>query len=181
MLKVGDAAMTVKEIAEICGVSEQSVRNWCNANKVNKAKQPNKKPCFDIDEVTKDAIIQHFKGDTQNKPNKTQNQNNTLVLTLFEQQIETLKQQIDSQNKTIQTLTEQLTAKDNQIQALQQTILSLSDSLAVTNTALTQAQTLHALTIKADSEAGEPTATEQAEQTEPQEKKKGFFKRFKRK
>lgn len=34
--------MTIKEIAEKCGVSEQSIRAWCKKNDIPKSKQAEK-------------------------------------------------------------------------------------------------------------------------------------------
>lgn len=159
--------MTIKELAEVCNVSTQSIRNYCKRNNLTKQHNKQGKPTYVIDEETEKAIISYFNSDSNKEVCKDTNQSNKALF-------EVMQSQIDDLRKQIQTLTEQLAVKDSQIQVL-------SDALAREQQALSQQQTLHALTMQDDSEAdaGELTATEQAE--EPTEKKKGFFKRFKRK
>ena len=168
--------MTIKELAEVCNVSTQSIRNYCKRNNLTKQHNKQGKPTYVIDEETEKAIISYFNSDSNKEVCKDANQTeqsnqetNQSNKALFE----VMQSQIDDLRKQIQTLTEQLAVKDSQIQVL-------SDALAREQQALSQQQTLHALTMQDDSEAdaGEPTATEQAE--EPTEKKRGFFSRFKK-
>ena len=52
--------MTVKEISDLCGVSQQSIRNWCAKNNVAKERNARTKASYVIDDITKQAIIEHY-------------------------------------------------------------------------------------------------------------------------
>lgn len=171
--------MTVKEIAEVCNVSEQTIRNYCNKNQIPKTKSARGKQTFFIDFDLEKAIIEEFK---DNK-NKNQNQNDSTIIknqSKNQSEIGLLKQQIEDLHKTIETLTAQLTEKDLQLAEKDKQIQALIETTKDLTNAVQQAHTLHynqqqQITM-ADSEA---ELTEQA-QTEQTEKKKGFFSRFKK-
>ena len=58
-------AVTIKEIASECGVSEQAVRAWCRRNHVAK----DAKGSFAISETIKTAIYQHYRAIERNLRN----------------------------------------------------------------------------------------------------------------
>lgn len=47
---------TIKQIAEICGVSEQAVRGWCRRNHVAK----DERGSFVLNKTVEDAIYKHY-------------------------------------------------------------------------------------------------------------------------
>lgn len=168
--------MTIKELSEVCGVSTQSIRNYCKRNNLTKQHNNKGKPTYVIDEETEKAIISYFNSDSNKEvckdanqteqSNQETNQSNKALFEVMQSQIDDLRKQVD-------LLTSQLAEKDKQINAL------LTNNIELTN-AVQQAHTLHynqqqQITM-ADSEA---ELTEQA-QTEPL-KRKGIFSRLKRK
>lgn len=177
--------MTVSELATECHVTPNSIRKWLIRHHIPKQLNAHTRQLeYDIDEETRQAIIKHYEDKANGVPQtqtptpsiantQTLAPENDSVIEVLRQQNDDLHKTIDLLTSQIQTLTEQLAVKDSQIQVL-------SDALAREQQALSQQQTLHALTMQADSEAdaGEPTAMEQAE--EPTEKKRGFFSRFKK-
>lgn len=149
---------TVKELAEKCNVSEQSIRNYCNKNKVKKQKSNKGKPTFFIDAETETAIIQHF---TENIETSKQ-----VTKTSKQETNPQLQEYIDSLKQHIETLNNQLNIKDKLIEQQQQTIQSLT-------TQIETAQQLNAGNIKALlNEQSKSDAEEQ------QPKKQFFFSRL---
>lgn len=170
--------MTVKEIAEVCGVSEQTIRNYCNKNQIPKTKSARGKQTFFIDFDLEKAIIEEFK---DNK-NKNQNQNDSTIIknqSKNQNEIGLLKQQIEDLHKTIETLTAQLTEKDLQLSEKDKQIQALIETTKDLTNAVQQAHTLH-YNQQQQIAVSDSDLTEQA-QAEPQEKKRGFFSWLKRK
>lgn len=58
-------ARTIKELAEICGVSEQSVRAWCRRNKIEKQRLDGRKPGYMLDDDTEAKMMRHFSEEPQ--------------------------------------------------------------------------------------------------------------------
>lgn len=152
---------TVKELAEKCNVSEQSIRNYCNKNKVKKQKSNKGKPTFFIDAETEIAIIHHF---TENIETSKQ-----VTKTSKQETNPQLQEYIDSLKQHIETLNNQLNIKDKLIEQQQQTIQSLT-------TQIETAQQLNAGNIKA---LLNEQSKSDAEEQQPQ--KQGFFARLFRK
>lgn len=181
--------MTVKEIADKCGVSEQSIRAWCRRNNVAKVPQRQAgnekkvaKPAYLItDEVAERicvyyAVYNNLKenestetSETQgNEVSETSESTETAEITL----ISALQAQIDTLQQHNALLSEQLSTKDNQIAMQADQIKQLTESLHDTTAALTAAQALHAGTIQQQ-------LTEQQASSEGQsEERQGFWTRI---
>lgn len=190
--------MTVKEIADKCGVSEQSIRAWCRRNNIAKVPQRQEsserkvaKPAYLItDEVAERicvyyAVYSNLKEDESGETAETQRNEvsetfastetaETTLLSALQDQIDTLKQHNA-------LLSQQLSQKDSQIAAQQEQIKTLTQSLHDTTAALTAAQALHAGTIQQQLTDKQERSEGQSEDVvEPQERQ-GFWKRiFKR-
>ena len=66
--------MTVKEIAEICGVSKVSIQKWCKRNNIQKTINENNVEIFDIDSLTAERIKEYYaNSDGENRKHKTEN------------------------------------------------------------------------------------------------------------
>lgn len=189
--------MTVKEIADKCGVSEQSIRAWCRRNNVAKVPQRQAgnekkvaKPAYLItDEVAERicvyyAVYNNLKenestetSETQgNEVSETSESTETSETTL----ISALQAQIDTLQQHNALLSEQLSTKDNQIAMQQEQIKTLTESLHDTTAALTAAQALHAGTIKQQLTEQQASSEGQSEDV-PQQERQGFWQRiFKR-
>lgn len=198
--------MTVKEIADKCGVSEQSIRAWCRRNNVAKVPQRQAgnekkvaKPAYLITDEVAERICVYYavcdnlkksKTEESNKANenevsetieisetsKTPESNETVETTL----LSALQAQIDTLQQHNSLLSQQLSVKDNQIAMQADQIKTLTDSLRDTTAALTAAQALHAGTIKqqlADKQASHEGQAEDVVEPEQQERQ-GFFKRI---
>lgn len=162
--------VTVKELAKQCGVSPQSIRNYCIKHNVPKQAQDNNKLVFCIDKDTETAIIRYYK-EKEESTSTTQEVHKTStskhIVDLLQKQLEVKDKQLQEQQKTIHDLTE-----SNKQQA--ETIKQLSEQL-------TAAQQIQAGTVKA-------LLTEQTKQEQETdavtvpETKQGFFSRlFRRK
>lgn len=198
--------MTVKEIADKCGVSEQSIRAWCRRNNVAKVpqRQENKiaKPAYLItDEVAERICVYYAVCDNLKNPEKEEtietSKREPSEIPEISETLETCKVPETSENsETVETtllsalqaqidtlkqhnalLSEQLSVKDNQIAMQQEQIRTLTESLRDTTAALTAAQALHAGTIKQQLTDKQASCEGQPEDV-PQQERKGFFKRF---
>lgn len=187
--------MTVKEIADKCGVSEQSIRAWCRKNNVPKVPQRKEsnekkvaKPAYLITDEVAERICVYYAvysnlhqaeiketTETQgNEVSETSETSETTLLSALQDQIDTLKQHNA-------LLSEQLSQKDNQIAMQADQIKQLTESLHDTTAALTAAQALHAGTIQqqlTDKRASSEGVSDDV--VEPEERQ-GFWQRiFKR-
>ena len=63
VVKMSEKYITIKELAAICGVSEQAIRACCRRNQVAKLA----KGSFAINESTKMAIFKHYGVDERNQ------------------------------------------------------------------------------------------------------------------
>ena len=126
---------TIKEIAEICGVSEQAVRGWCRRNNVAK----DAKGSYEICESIESRIYQHYHVDvSQHVAKRAESCESTD--TVNQAIIDLLRQEMNTKN-------EQLKAKDRLIeelrvenQRLSQELLSLSGKIGDTLQNLSQTQ-----------------------------------------
>lgn len=189
--------MTVKEIADKCGVSEQSIRAWCRRNNVPKVPQAAEsdkrkvaKPSYLITDEVAERICVYYAvynnlqeseteetSETQgNGISETSESNETADTTL----ISALQAQIDTLQQHNALLSEQLSVKDNQIAMQADQIKTLTDSLRDTTAALTAAQALHAGTIQqqlTDKQVVSEDVSESVSEPE-QPEQQGFFKRI---
>lgn len=127
-------AKTIKELSEICGVSEQAIRGWCRKNQVAKLA---KGKGFAINESTEMAILRHYGAinakDTKANESNSESTNETFVmLQILQKELDHCRLQLDEKDR-------QLKEKDKQIERLQQ---ELENAQKQTD----QAQQLHALT-----------------------------------
>lgn len=180
--------MTVKEIADKCGVSEQSIRAWCRKNNVPKVPQRQTgnerkaaKPAYLITDEVAERICVYYavcdnlhqaeiKETAETKGNEVSETSEITLISALQAQIDTLQQHNA-------LLSEQLSVKDNQIAMQADQIKQLTDSLHDTTAALTAAQALHAGTIQqqlTDKQASSEGVSEP-------EERQGFWQRiFKR-
>lgn len=101
--------MTVKEIAEICNVSEQSIRNWCKKNNVCKVTNTVGKASFVIDDDVSNAIMQYYHISSQDV-------------------LQSNKESLQREQSSLQSNKESLQSnKDAEIQALKEQIVLLKE------------------------------------------------------
>lgn len=180
--------MTVKEIADKCGVSEQSIRAWCRKNNVPKVPQAAEsgerkvaKPAYLITDEVAERICVYYavyrnlresesKEIEETKGNETPETCETAETTL----LSALQAQIDTLQQHNALLSQQLSVKDNQIAMQADQIKQLTDSLHDTTAALTAAQALHAGTIQQQL----TDKQERSEGASEPEERQGFWKRI---
>jgi len=94
---------TTREIAEICGVSEQAVRAWCRKNHIAK----DAKGSFAISETIEYRIYRHYKGDIAKDAKeiaqsaKADNVVNQAIIDLLRKELEHKNKQIDELSKRL--------------------------------------------------------------------------------
>ena len=94
---------TTREIAEICGVSEQAVRAWCRKNHIAK----DAKGSFAISETIEYRIYRHYKGDIAKDAKeiaqsaKEDNVVNQAIIDLLRKELEHKNKQIDELSKRL--------------------------------------------------------------------------------
>lgn len=130
-------AVTIKEIAAECGVSEQAVRAWCRRNHVAK----DAKGSFAINESIKTAIYQHYRAIGGNEVSQHAKascetcETSETVLTAM------LQKELDLKN-------EQLAVKDKQIEELNARLAESNAALVAAQQTAQAAQALHAGTLQ---------------------------------
>lgn len=185
--------MTVKEIADKCGVSEQSIRAWCRRNNIAKVPQRKEssekkaaKPAYLITDEVAERICVYYavydnlqESETEettetkgNEVSETSESNETADTTL----ISALQAQIDTLQQHNSLLSQQLSVKDNQIAMQADQIKTLTDSLRDTTAALTAAQALHAGTIK--QQLADKQASHEGQAEPDSEERQGFWQRI---
>ena len=94
---------TTREIAQICGVSEQAVRAWCRKNHIAK----DAKGSFAISETIEYRIYRHYKGDIAKDAKeiaqsaKADNVVNQAIIDLLRKELEHKNKQIDELSKRL--------------------------------------------------------------------------------
>lgn len=94
---------TTREIAEICGVSEQAVRAWCRKNHIAK----DAKGSFAISETIEYRICRHYKGDVAKdakdiaQSSKADDIVNQAIIDLLRKELEHKNKQIDELSKRL--------------------------------------------------------------------------------
>ena len=147
---------TVKEMAAICGVSEQAIRGWCRRNNVARDA---KGKGFAINESTEMAILLHYGAisakDTKANESINESSNETIMM------LKILQKELDF-------CREQLVAKDEQIATLQKSLESTTAALTSAQESVKAAQLLQANTEKKMQLIEQQTDPEQEE--EPRKK-----------
>lgn len=189
--------MTVKEIADKCGVSEQSIRAWCRRNNIPKVLQRqecSEKKCAKLtylitDEVEKRICVYYAVCDnirqSESEESRETSENEASESTEMEEitLLSALQDQINTLQQHNALLSEQITVKDSQIAAQQEQIKTLTESLRDTTAALTAAQALHAGTIKqqlTDKQTGCEGQSDAESKPEQQERQRFWQRIFKR-
>lgn len=158
--------MTTKEIAVKCGVTEQSIRNWCKKNNAPKAKQSaNGKISYMITDEVEKKILEYYNILCDEKEKQEKNDGISKISDdSKEKQDEESKISKEKQEKDVleielvhqlQSKDIQLAEKDKQISELQAQNKALIEALnnaqennkSLTD-ALVAAQTLHAASIQ---------------------------------
>ena len=94
---------TTREIAEICGVSEQAVRAWCRKNHIAK----DAKGSFEISETIEYRIYKHYKVDVAKDAKdvaqlaKADDVVNQAIVDLLRNELEHKNKQIDELSKRL--------------------------------------------------------------------------------
>lgn len=91
---------TIKEIAEICGVSEQAVRAWCRKNHIAK----DAKGSFAISETIEYRIYRHYKVDVAKDVAQSTKADDAVNQAI----IDLLRKELDHKNKQIDELSKRL-------------------------------------------------------------------------
>ena len=124
--------ITIKQLSQEIGVSEQALRQWCKKNNIRKERTQGTKPCYIIDFDTEKQIKTYYSNESNetkvksietekrtqnNESNETKESikvadvSQTSMYDLQKEYVETLKAQLA-------LLSEQLNVKDNQINIL---------------------------------------------------------------
>lgn len=193
--------MTTKELAVLCGVTEQTVRRWCAKNNIPKIRNKHSKEHYELSEETISRIIELYGSVpnssecsehdslTENNESTVKNNvrsecsecseqvvpNSSEYQSAVKKQIEQYMQQIELQQKTIESLTGQLSTKDGQIEMLNQQLT------AMTATVTAMQQTQQDLTTALAAAQALHAGTIQKQLTMQDEKPVGFFGRLFRK
>ncbi len=171
--------MTVKEISDICGVSQQSIRNWCAKNNVAKERNARTKASCATDDITNQAIIGHYSNISANRETQDGKERTKDVFSLIE------KLQTQLTEKDAQYI-ELLKTEQDRNKELTETIQKQADIIQQLSAQLTAAQQIQAGTVKAlltEQNKQEHETSQQEAVTVPEsETKQGFFSRlFKKK
>lgn len=160
--------MTIKELSDKCGISEQSLRAWCKKNNISKATITNEgkatKPSYLITPEIETMILRYYgqKGsivdDEEKKATKVKiegkesNEANNEKVTKLENE---LINQLSIKDEQLSIKDAQLAEKDKQINELQvqnkilvEALNNAQENNKSLTDALVAAQTLHAATIQ---------------------------------
>lgn len=138
-------AKTIRELAEICGVSEQAIRKWCARNRVKKDVSQH----YMITTQTESAILRYYR----EKHSATSCEPGTATEALIEmlkKELEEKDRQITSLQTALENVTESLKSAQESIKAAQllqanaeQKLLSAPDTPTAAADAAAAAQPLH--------------------------------------
>lgn len=157
------AGYTVKELAEICDVSQTAIKKQLaklNETKVAGKWQPSQQGC--------EAIFKHYGIDVAEVAQSSQSGCATSETTK-ETENEITYELLDSLNQTIETLRKELDIKNKQIEDLTNANQKLTDSI----TALSASTALNSASVAKDKLLVEPI-----ENKEETKSKKGFLKKI---
>jgi DNA-binding transcriptional MerR regulator len=166
--------VTIRELSNELGVSEQALRQWCKKNNVRKEstnETKGKQAAYFLDENTIKQIKDYYSGKGKETKASTKGKESNNVS--FRSEMELLKQ-------TVEALQQQLEVKDNQISELTEMLASSQEQQKALTALLNQQQALHAGDIQRQLTAQE-RASESVSETAEQESeppKRSFFKSF---
>lgn len=125
-------ARTIKELSNMCGVSEQAIRGWCRKNQIAKDA---KGKGFAIDETTETAILLHYgainakdakANETKDAKANESNGETMRMLKILQEELDFWKKQIEVKDeqiailqKSLQRTTEALTSAQESVKAAQ--------------------------------------------------------------
>lgn len=135
--------MTIKELSNVCGVSEQAIRGWCRKNQVPKTA---KGKGFAIDETTEMAILLHY-GAISAKDGKVSERKDTKDTKVNESNSETMRM-LEILQEELDFCKKQMELKDEQIAILQKSLQSTTEALTSAQESVKAAQLLQANTEK---------------------------------
>ena len=99
-------ARTIKELAELCKVSEQALRKWCVRNQVAKDVSQH----YIIDETIEKAILKHYGVDIEKqvsqpeKPSFATDETTKELISMLKNELEAKNKQIEEKDKQIDKL-----------------------------------------------------------------------------
>lgn len=144
--------ISIKQIAQDCGVSQEAVRKWCKRNHVAKVGKRWELSATDIK-----AIYEYYVVDVPQLSEPKQQSSETFTT---------------DESATIEILREQLRVKDEQIANLSEQLSSTTKALLNAQEQVAAAQLLHAADRKDD-------LLPQSHEEQPEEKpRQGFFARL---
>lgn len=153
--------MTIKELSEKCGISEQSLRAWCKKNNVSKTiiegnERKATKPSYVITKELETEILDYYGCLEKNETQATKERKAKKETKEGNERKATKEKKDDNSTVAIENeLIKQLRIKDEQIAALQEQNRLLIENNSILTTALNTSQqslqteqALHAGTIK---------------------------------
>lgn len=143
-------ARTIKQISEICGVSEQAIRGWCKRNNVPKDAKGKQ---YVISESVECDILGHYGG---------------LDGKVSQEERKVAKGDFVSY-KLVEMLEKELKSKNEQIHILQESLKNTTEALKTSQESLKASQLLQANTEQ------RLLSLESQENTTPEPQKKSFF------
>lgn len=182
--------VSAKHLATLCGVSTNSIRNWCIKNNVSKQGK-----YFIFSEQTVREILKYYNVGIEERELEKLLSEPESVITSNTRDKDNISQvtQVDSSlikiiESQLETLQEQLRVKDNQISELQSTVNKQQETiseLVETNKALAAANAVQVaadkktLLVEAEEVAKETDQVQESKEDEREpQKKRGFWARL---
>ena len=167
---------TTREIAEICGVSEQAVRAWCRKNHIAK----DAKGSFAISESQKRKLYLHYLGVARNEVAKPAKASCETCETSETVLISMLQKELDRKDAQLSVKDKQLAVKDEQIRELNARLAECSTALLAAQETARAAQALHAGTIQQQLSDGEDHAAGVPDEQSAPNNRRWFSRFFRR-
>lgn len=147
--------VTIKQLSQELGVSEQALRQWCKKNNIRKERTQGTKPCYIIGFDTEKQIRAYYSGESNNESNETKaesnerkeaNQNNQSnesdeTCQKLSNDLNLCQMELDKALKEIQSLKQinsDLTEKTSVIDSLTEKCKALESSCQVLETKLSE-------------------------------------------
>lgn len=176
---------TIKQMADMCQVSEQAIRGWCRRNQVAK----DAKGSYEISEAIEHNIYAYYKVQVAKdvaKDAKAVAKDKDELIWELKSRIERLELERELEGKSLQEKTKiiqkELEARDEQIREKDRQLNAALEMLAENQKLLDQQQQLNAMAehrIKLlEQKEDDPPATDGQNQPPEAEGKKGFFNRI---
>ena len=178
--------ITIKELAQELGVSEQALRQWCKRNEIKKTTK-GKVTSYFLDENTVELIRNHYTAQRKQGATNTQRKSNE-TLDLLQAQLAEKDKQISALSAQVQSLIADAAAERDKERNERQAILTQLFSLQADNkelqTELNKYKAIAERVVEVEPKEQAPTPepepeNELAEDHEPQ--KLSFFQRLFRK